>query len=162
MSDYLYNHNANTDWAYPTSTETDAMIAGAREAFADLFGGTSAHEIVFGLNMTTLTFHIARALGRGWGPGDEVVVTQLDHQANVGPWRALERERGILVRRAHFDPDAGELDLDELAECIGPRTRLVAIGAASNALGTINDVPRIVELAHNAGALAFVDAVPMA
>jgi len=159
MSDYLYNHNANTDWAYPTSIETDAMIAGAREAFADLFGGTSAHEIVFGLNMTTLTFHVARALGRGWGPGDEVVVTQLDHQANVAPWCALERERGILVRRVRFDPETGELDLDELAECIGPRTRLVAIGAASNALGTINDIPRIVELAHNVGALAFVDAV---
>jgi len=159
MSDYLYHHNANTDWAYPTSIETDAIIAGARVAFADLFGGGSADEIVFGLNMTTLTFHVARALGRGWGPGDEVVVTQLDHQANVAPWRDLARERGITVRMVHFDAVTGELDLEELAAFIGPRTRLVAIGAASNALGTINDIPRIVELAHAAGALAFVDAV---
>lgn len=159
MSDYLFNHNANTDWAYPTSIETDAMIASARATYADLFGGASAEEIVFGLNMTTLTFHVAPALGRAWGPGDEVVVTQLDHQANVAPWRALAQERGITVRMAHFDPDSGELDLEELAKCIGPRTRLVAVGAASNALGTINDIPRIMELAHAAGALAFVDAV---
>lgn len=159
MSDYLLNHNANTDWAYPTSIETDAIIAGARSAFADLFGGASAEEIVFGLNMTTLTFHVARALGRGWGPGDEVVVTQLDHQANVAPWRALARERGISIRLVHFDPVSGELDMEELARSINPRTKLVAIGAASNALGTINDVPRITGMAHAAGALAFVDAV---
>jgi cysteine desulfurase family protein (TIGR01976 family) len=159
MTDYLYNHNANTDWAYPTSMETDAIIAGARSAYVDLFGSTSVEEVVFGLNMTTLTFHVARGLGRGWGPGDEVVVTQLDHQANVAPWRALAQERGITVRMVHFDPDTGELDLEELAACIGPRTRLVAIGAASNALGTINDIPWIVKLAHSAGALAFVDAV---
>jgi cysteine desulfurase family protein (TIGR01976 family) len=159
MADYLSNHNANTDWAYPTSIETDAIIAGARSAFADLFGNGSAEEIVFGLNMTTLTFHVARAMGRGWGPGDEVVVTQLDHQANVAPWRALARERGITIRLVHFDPATGELDLRELAQSIGPRTRLVAIGAASNALGTINDIPRIVAMAHAAGALAFVDAV---
>lgn len=159
MSNYLLNHNANTDWAYPTSIETDAIIAGARTAFADLFGSASAEEIVFGLNMTTLTFHVGRALGRGWGPGDEVVVTQLDHQANVAPWRALARERGITIRLVHFDPKSGELDMEELARSITPRTKLVAIGAASNALGTINDIPRITGMAHAAGALAFVDAV---
>jgi selenocysteine lyase/cysteine desulfurase len=109
--------------------------------------------------MMTLTFHLARALGRVWGPGDEVVVTQLDHQANVGPWRALERERGITVRLVHFDPRSGELDVGELARCIGPRTRLVAAGAASNALGTVNDVPRIAALARAAGALTFIKAV---
>jgi cysteine desulfurase family protein (TIGR01976 family) len=159
MSDYLLNHNANTDWAYPTSIETDAIIAGARTAFADLFGNESAEEIVFGLNMTTLTFHVSRALGRGWGVGDEVVVTQLDHQANVAPWRALARERGITVRLVHFDPVLGELDMEELARSITPRTKLVAIGAASNALGTINDIARITGMAHAVGALAFVDAV---
>jgi cysteine desulfurase family protein (TIGR01976 family) len=159
MRDYLLNHNANTDWAYPTSIETDAIIAGARSAFADLFGSASAEEIVFGLNMTTLTFHVARALGHGWGPGDEVVVTQLDHQANVAPWQTLERERGITIRLVHFDPVSGELDMDELARSINQRTKLVAVGAASNALGTINDIPRIAGMAHAAGALAFVDAV---
>jgi cysteine desulfurase family protein (TIGR01976 family) len=159
MSDYLSNHNANTDWAYPTSIETDAIIAGARSAFADLFGNASAEEIVFGLNMTTLTFHVARALGRGWGPGDEVVVTQLDHQANVAPWRALARERGITIRLVHFDAASGELDMAELARSINSRTRLVAIGAASNALGTINDIAQITKMAHAAGALAYVDAV---
>lgn len=159
MTDYLLNHNANTDWAYPTSIETDAIIAGARLAFADLFGSASAEEIAFGLNMTTLTFHVARALGRGWSRGDEVVVTQLDHQANVAPWRTLVQERGITIRLVDFDPVSGELDMEDLARSINSRTKLVAIGAASNALGTINDVPQITGLAHAAGALAFVDAV---
>ena len=159
VADYLAHHNANTYWNFPTSAETDAILSEARSAFADLLNAESPSEIVFGNNMTTLTFHLARALGRGWGPGDEVVVTELDHQANVAPWTAIARERGITVRTARFDPDSGALDLDDLARAIGPRTRLVAVGAASNALGTVNDVPRIVALAHSAGALAFVDAV---
>jgi cysteine desulfurase family protein (TIGR01976 family) len=159
VSDYLLHHNANTDWEYPTSIETDAMIAASRSAFADLLNARSVEEIAFGNNMTTLTFHLARALGRGWGPEDEVVVTELDHQANVAPWTAIARERGITVRTVRFDPVTGELDLGELARMVGPRTRLVAIGAASNALGTVNDVKTIVGLAHAAGALAFVDAV---
>ncbi|HWZ59452.1 MAG TPA: cysteine desulfurase-like protein [Gemmatimonadaceae bacterium] len=159
VTDYLLYHNANTHWVYPTSVETDAAIEGARSAFADLFHARSAEEIVFGNNMTTVTFHLARALGRAWGPGDEVVVTELDHQANVAPWTAIARERGITVRTVRFDPATGELDLDDLARMVGPRTRLVAVGAASNALGTVNDVRTIVGLAHAAGALAFVDAV---
>jgi cysteine desulfurase family protein (TIGR01976 family) len=159
VSDYLLHHNANTDWEYPTSIETDAMIAASRSAFADLLNARSVEEIAFGNNMTTLTFHLARSLGRGWGPEDEVVVTELDHQANVAPWTAIARERGITVRTVRFDPVTGELDLGELARMVGPRTRLVAIGAASNALGTVNDVKTIVGLAHAAGALAFVDAV---
>ena len=158
MSDYLYHHNANTHWVYPTSVETDEAIAGARAALADLLNA-SPGEIAFGQNMTTLTFHLARALGRGWGAGDEVVVTELDHQANVAPWRALEQERGITVRVARMLPESGELDLDDLARLLGPRTRLVAIGAASNAIGTITDVARAARLAHEAGALVFVDAV---
>ena len=158
MTDYLYHHNANTDWAYPSSEETDAMIRAAREAAADLFNA-SADEVVFGANMTTLTFHVARSLGRRWKPGDEVIVTDLDHQGNVAPWRAIERERGITIHVVPFSPATGELDFDAFARLLSPRTRLVAIGAASNALGTVNDVAAIARLAREAGALVFVDAV---
>jgi cysteine desulfurase family protein (TIGR01976 family) len=157
MSDYLLHHNANTHWAYPTSIETDAALAAAREALADFLGGRP-DEIAFGANMTTLTFHLARALGRQWS-GGELVVTELDHHANSDPWRDLARARGLTVRAVRFDAETGQLDLADLAAAIGPRTRLVAIGAASNALGTINDVRRVADLAHAAGALAFVDAV---
>jgi cysteine desulfurase family protein (TIGR01976 family) len=158
MSDYLFHHNANAHWAFPTSIETDAALWTAREVVAD-FLAAAPSEIVFGANMTTLTFHIARALGRGWGSGDEVVVTDLDHHANVDPWRAVAAERDIVVRSAPFDTETGELDLQALESMIGPRTRLLAIGGASNALGTINDVPRAAALARRAGALVFVDAV---
>ncbi len=158
MEDYLLHHNANTHWLYPTSTETDAAIADAREALAD-FVNASPSEIAFGANMTTLTFHLARALGRQWGPGDEIVVTELDHHANIDPWRALERERGVTVRMCRFDPATGQLDMENLTRAVGPRTRLLAVGGASNALGTINDLPRAVALARAAGALTFVDAV---
>jgi cysteine desulfurase family protein (TIGR01976 family) len=158
VSDYLLNHNANTHWAYPTSVETDEALAAARAAFADFLGGRPS-EIAFGANMTTLTFHLGRALGRRWAPGDEIVVTELDHHANVDPWRQLARVRDFVVRTARFRPDTGQLDMDDLAEALGPRTRLVAIGAASNALGTKSDVRRAAELAHAKGALLFVDAV---
>ncbi len=158
MSDYLYHHNANTHWNYPTSAETDAMLQAAREAAADFVNATW-REIAFGNNMTTLTFHLARALGRGWGPGDEIVVTELDHHANVAPWRALERERGVTIRVARMDPARGVLDWDHLAAQLSPRTRLLAIGAASNALGTMTDIAEAVKLARAVGALTFVDAV---
>ncbi len=158
MADYLYHHNANTHWPYPSSAETDAMIADARAAAADLVNATP-DEIVFGANMTTLTFHVARALGRAWGPGDEVIVTELDHQGNVAPWQALARERGITIRVVPFDAATGELDLEALSRFLSPRTRLVAVGAASNALGTINDLMTIGRLARSAGALFYVDAV---
>jgi cysteine desulfurase family protein (TIGR01976 family) len=158
MSDYLLNHNANTHWAYPTSVETDEALGAARAAFADFLGGRPS-EIAFGANMTTLTFHLGRALGRRWAPGDEIVVTELDHHANVDPWRQLARVRDFVVRTVRFRPDTGQLDMHDLAGALGPRTRLVAIGAASNALGTKSDVRRAAELAHAKGALAFVDAV---
>jgi cysteine desulfurase family protein (TIGR01976 family) len=158
MADYLYRHNANTHWAFPTSHETDQIIADARRAVAD-FLNASPGEVAFGANMTTLTFHLARALGRRWGPGDEIVVTELDHHANIDPWRALERERGVTVRVARMVPEAGRLDRDDLRRQLSGRTRLVAVGAASNALGTISDVAEAARLAHAAGALAFVDAV---
>ncbi len=158
MLDYLYHHNANTHWAYPSSVETDVAIGLARAALAELLGA-AADEIAFGANMTTLTFHLARALGRNWGPGDEVVVTELDHHADIAPWQALARERGITLRWVGVDPDRGILDRGSLEAAVTPRTRLVAIGAASNAIGTINDLAHAVALARAAGALSFVDAV---
>jgi cysteine desulfurase family protein (TIGR01976 family) len=156
--DYLLLHNANTHWRYPTSEETDALLAGARGAMADFLGGDPS-EVAFGANMTTLTFHVARALARGWREGDDVVVTELDHNANVDPWRALEKEKGIVVRAIPVLPKAAQLDLEALPELLTGRTRLVAVGGASNAVGTINDVAKIASLAHARGALVFVDAV---
>lgn len=158
VSAYLIRHNANTHWEYPTSAETDAIIAEARAAMAG-FLGCDPDEVAFGANMTTLTFHLGRAVGRQLSPGDEVVVTDLDHHANVDPWRAMADERGAVVRRVPFDPGRGTLDLCALERSIGSRTRVVAIGAASNALGTINDIRRAVELARGVGAFVFVDAV---
>jgi cysteine desulfurase family protein (TIGR01976 family) len=158
MADYLYHHNANTHWPYPTSQETDALIAGARSALADFLGATPG-EIAFGANMTTLTFHLARGLGRSWGPGDRVLITELDHHANVAPWRALEQERGITVLSVPLVPATGQLDWDRLEELLAAKPRLLAIGAASNALGTITDVTRAAAMARELGALTFVDAV---
>src|SRR5262245_52461341 len=158
MSDYLLHHNANTHWVYPTSQETDELIAEARSAVADFLNG-AADEVAFGANMTTLTFHLARGLGRQWSPGDEVIVTELDHHANVAPWRRLEQERGITIRTVPLRTETGQLDWPALERAIGPRTRLVAIGGASNALGTVNDLAAAAALARNAGALTFVDAV---
>ncbi|MFN2475599.1 MAG: cysteine desulfurase-like protein [Chthoniobacterales bacterium] len=158
MADYLLHHNANTHWAFPTSRETDAIILGAREAVADLLNA-SPDEIAFGANMTTLTFHLARAIGRGLKSGDEIVITELDHHANVAPWRALEKERGITIRVARMIPETGQLDWAHFGEQLNGRTKLVTIGAASNALGTITDVRRAGEMAHNVGAQIFVDAV---
>jgi cysteine desulfurase family protein (TIGR01976 family) len=158
MEDYLYHHNANTHWPYPTSEETDALIAQARAALAD-FLGASPTEIVFGANMTSLTFHLARGLGRGWGPADTVVITELDHHANVAPWRALERDRGLTVLSVPVVGKTGQLDWDRLEAHLATGPRLLAIGAASNALGTITDVGRAVEMAGAAGVLTFVDAV---
>ncbi|MGD9588540.1 MAG: cysteine desulfurase-like protein [Pyrinomonadaceae bacterium] len=161
MTDYLFNHNANTHWEYPTSNETDAIIADARTAFAEMFNA-SAEEIVFGQNMTSLTFHLAHALGRGWAEGDEFIVTELDHHANVDTWRSLERDRGMVCRVLPFDTESGQLMLDKLPGLINERTRIVAIGAASNAIGTINDFAEVCQLARTAGALSFVDAVHFA
>ncbi|HWN19111.1 MAG TPA: cysteine desulfurase-like protein [Gemmatimonadales bacterium] len=158
MTDYLYHHNANTHWPYPTSEETDALVAGARSALADFLGATPG-EIAFGANMTTLAFHLSRGLGRGWGPGDRVLITELDHHANVAPWRALERDRGITVLSVPLLPATGQLDWAKLEELLATKPRLLAIGAASNALGTITDVGRAAAMARSVGALSFVDAV---
>jgi cysteine desulfurase family protein (TIGR01976 family) len=157
MTDYLLHHNANTHWAFATSRETDQALLQARAALADWIGG-APEEIVFGANMTTLTLHLGRALGRQWRAGDVVVVTELDHHANSDTWRALAQERGVEIRTVRMRED-GCLDEDDLARKLTPGTRLLAVGAASNALGTINDVPRLVQQAHAAGALVFVDGV---
>jgi cysteine desulfurase family protein (TIGR01976 family) len=158
VTDYLLHHNANTHWAFPTSIETDAIVAAARAALAD-FLHAEPNEIVFGANMTTLTFHLARALGRAFGPGDEIVITELDHHANIAPWQALGKERGLTIRTVKMIPENGRLDWDHFGRQLSPRTRLVAVGAASNALGTINDVRRAGAMAHAVGAQIFVDAV---
>jgi cysteine desulfurase family protein (TIGR01976 family) len=158
MSDYLYHHNANTHWAYPTSEETDAAIEAARQGCAD-FLNASSKEIAFGANMTTLTFHLARALGAQFGNGDEIIVTELDHHANVAPWHRLAIERGVRVKTAKLVPGTGQLDWEDFEQLVTKRTKLIAIGAASNALGTINDVGRAIRMARAVGALVFVDAV---
>ena len=157
ISNYLRRDNANTGGAYQTSRHTDAMIAEARSAMAD-FLHCPADEIVFGPNMTSLTFMISRAIGRELGPGDEILVTRLDHDANVSPWLALE-EKGVTIRWAEIHQEDCTLDVEDLAAKLNSKTRLVAVGYASNAVGTINPVKEIVRLAHSAGALAYVDAV---
>lgn len=158
MLDYLYNHNANTHWNYPSSAETDRALVDAREALAD-FLNAAPDEIAFGANMTTLNFHLSRALGRQWGADDEVIITELDHHANVGPWQRLAAERGVKLRVVKMIPETGQLDYAHMESLVGNRTRLIAVGGASNAMGTINDLPRVVKLAHGAGALVLVDAV---
>src|SRR5213079_2324505 len=158
MNDYLYHHNANTHWAYPTSAETDVIIDSARSVLAD-FLKAGPTEIVFGANMTTLTFHLARSLGRGCRRDDEILVTELDHHANIEPWRRLENERGAKLRIVKMIPETGKLDWDDFSRLLTKRTKLVAVGAASNALGTINDVRRAAEMAHSLDAQIFVDAV---
>jgi cysteine desulfurase family protein (TIGR01976 family) len=162
MVDYLYHHNANTHWEFPSSSETDSALLASRLALADFLNATPA-EIAFGANMTTLTFHVARAIGRRLGPGDAIIVTELDHHANIDPWRALERERGITILQVPMIPETGELDLTGLDRCLNDRrSRLLAIGAASNALGTINDVARAVAMAREAEVMSFIDAVHFA
>ena len=158
MTDYLLENNANTHWAYPTSVETDRMIGRARQTLGD-FLNAGADEIAFGANMTTITFHLSRALARGWKAGDEIVVTELDHRANVDPWLAVARDHGLVVQMVRADAERGTLDWDDLRRKLSPRTKLLAIGAASNALGTITDVAAATALAHEVGALSFVDAV---
>ena len=158
ISAYLRHNNANTGGAYATSRRTDAMIAEARSAMAD-FLHCGADEVAFGPNMTTLTFAISRAIGRDLKPGDEIVVTRLDHDANVSPWLAMAEDRGITVRWAEIHNEDCTLDMADLASKINSKTKLVAAGYASNAVGTINPVKEIVKLAHAAGALAYIDAV---
>jgi cysteine desulfurase family protein (TIGR01976 family) len=158
VTDYLVHHNANTHWEYPTSHETDAIIESARHTLAD-FLNASANEIVFGPNTTSIIYHLSRALGRTLGPGDEIVITELEHHANVAPWQALVVERGVTLNVAQMDPESGQLDWNDFERLVTRRTKMVAFGAGCNALGTVNDYRRAVGLAHSVGALALVDAV---
>ncbi len=158
IEEYLTNANANTYGAFLTSRRTNEMILGVRAAAADLFN-CAPEEVVFGQNMTTITLGLARAIGRELKAGDEVVVTTLDHDANVGPWRALE-ERGVVVRQVDIHEEDCTLDLEDLQrKIIRGKTKLVAVGYASNMVGTINPVAQITKMAHDAGALMFIDAV---
>ncbi|MGA2354217.1 MAG: cysteine desulfurase-like protein, partial [Terriglobales bacterium] len=157
ISDYLSHNNANTGGAYLTSRNTDRVIVEARAAMGD-FLNCDADEIVFGPNMTTLTYSISRSLGRDLGPGDEIVVTLLDHDANFSPWKALE-EKGVIIRAVKFNEADCTLDMRDLAAKIGERTKIVAVGYASNAVGTINDVAEVVRLARQVGAVSYIDAV---
>ena len=159
---YLTGSNANTHGAFATSQRTDALLAEAHAAMADLLNAADPREIVIGPNMTTLTFAIARAIGRTLTAGDEIVVTALDHDANVAPWLALQEERGVVVQMADIDAATCTLNMADLRSKITERTKVVAVGYASNAVGTINDVATIIGWAKEVGALSYIDAVQYA
>ncbi len=161
MVDYLSRRNANTHGVFETSVRTDATIDRARQAAADLLGADPG-EIVFGNNMTSLTFNLARSLTKEFGPRDEVVVTRLDHDADIMPWVRLAEDKKAKVNWVDIDMENCTLDMNHVESLINPNTKLVAVGYASNASGTINDVKRIVELARTNGAYSFVDAVQYA
>lgn len=156
---YLEASNANHGGAFAAAIESDAILDEVHAAGADFLGAHDPGEIAFGPNMTTLTFAVSRALGRDLAPGAEIVVTRLDHDANVAPWLAMAEERGLVVRWLELAEDGATLDLDGLDDVLTPSTAVVAVGLASNALGTVNDVGRVIEAAHAVGALAYVDAV---
>ncbi len=159
INDYFLASNANHGGAFAASFETDEIVHDVRVAMADLLGATDADEISFGPNMTTITFALSRAIGATFATGDEIVVTRLDHDANVAPWLRVAEEHGLVVRWVGIREDDCTLDLEDLERVLGPRTRLVAVGLASNAVGTINPVPHISKLVHAAGAQLWVDAV---
>ena len=159
ISRYLLHLNANHGGVFGTSVESDELLHEAHQAFADLTGAESADEIAFGQNMTSLTFAFSRALAKTWNAGDEIVVTALDHDANISPWVLAARDAGVTVRWVRFSEVDFTLNLDELAEVLNAKTRLVAVGSASSATGGINPVKQIAEMAHQHGALVYVDAV---
>jgi len=160
IQSYLLNANANTCGAFLTSRRTDEMLASAREAMADFFH-SAKDEVVFGQNMTTITFALSRAFARDLQPGDEILLTILDHDANFSPWKALE-EKGVVIRQVDIREDDCTLDMQDLQRKLTSRTKLVAFGLASNSVGTINPVAEITRLAHAAGALVYIDAVHFA
>jgi cysteine desulfurase family protein (TIGR01976 family) len=157
IQSYLMNANANTCGAFLTSRRTDEMIAATRAAMADFFR-CDRDEVVFGQNMTTITFSISRSIGRELNPGDEILLTTLDHDANFSPWKALE-EKGVIIRQVDIREEDCTLDLEDLKNKLNQKTKLVAVGYASNAVGTINPVAEITRLAHQAGAMVYIDAV---
>jgi cysteine desulfurase family protein (TIGR01976 family) len=162
MTRYLTTCNANHGGVFATSRESDAVLHEAHQAAADLLNAPSVDEVVFGQNMTTLTFHLSRAFGRTLRAGDELLVTRLDHDANVSPWLLAARDAGTVVRFVDIHPEDCTLDLDDFRRQLNPHVRLVAVTCASNAVGTVNDVRQITRLAHDAGALVYLDAVHFA
>ena len=162
LTDYLVRSNANHGGVFRTSQTSDELIRSTRLAMADFLGASRPEEIIFGHNMTTLTFALSRAMGRDILPGDEFIVTRLDHDANIAPWCQMAEERGALIHFVDFHPEDCTLDYQDLENKLSSKTRLVAVGHASNAVGTIQDVKRIAELAHACGAWCFVDSVQYA
>ena len=159
---YLIESNANHEGAFATSIASDAVLDEAHRAMADFYNAASPEEIVFGNNMTTLTLHLSRSISREWMVGDEIVVTRLDHDANVTPWVLAAQDRGVKVNWVDFDVEDGTLKLDDLQKALERKPRLLAVGYASNSLGTINPVSKIIKMAHDAGALVYIDAVQYA
>jgi selenocysteine lyase/cysteine desulfurase len=162
MNQYLVEMNANHDGVFASSRESDALIHETRAAAADFLGASRPDEVVFGPNMTSLTFNLSRSLARWLNPGDEIVVTRLDHDANITPWTLIAEERGCTIRWVDFDVEDGTLRLDTLEAALEHKPKIVAVGYASNALGTINPVKKITQMAKSAGALVFIDAVQYA
>ncbi len=159
MADYLRRGSSNLGGPFQTSHEADFVIEEARKSIRDLLNARRPEEIVFGQNMTSLTFAVSRAIAREWQPGDEIIVTNIDHDANISPWLRAADDRGVTVRRLDFRPEDCTLALETLPGLLNARTRLGAVNYASNAVGTINDVAKVTEMAHAAGALVYVDAV---
>src|SRR5512147_312398 len=153
ISRYLIECNANHEGAFATSIASDAVLDEAHRAMADFYNAASPEEIVFGNNMTTLTLHISRSISREWKAGDEIVVTRLDHDANVTPWVLAAQDRGVKVNWVDFDVEDGTLKLDDLQKALERKPRLLAVGYASNSLGTINPVERIIKMAHEVGTI---------
>jgi len=162
MNNYLVEHNANHEGAFATSRESDALVEETRQTAADFINARDSQEIVFGPNMTSLTFNLSRSLVRTFNPGDEIVVTRLDHDANITPWVMAAEDHGCKVRWVDFHPEDGSLNMDDMQAAINRHPRLVAVGYASNALGTINPVAKITQMAHEAGSLVYIDAVQYA
>lgn len=162
INNYLLECNANHEGAFATSMASDAVLEEAHQAMADFYNAASAHEIIFGANMTTLTLHVSRSISRAWNPGDEIVVTRLDHDANVTPWLLAAQDRGCKVTWVDFDVEDGTLKLDSLQRALENKPRFLAVGYASNALGTINPLASIIQMAHAAGTMVYVDAVQYA
>lgn len=162
IQDYYLHNNANHGGAFRTSRSSDAVVREARQAMADFLNAARPEEIIFGQNMTSLTLHISRSLARTLNPGDEIVVTRLDHDANIAPWLLIAEDRGCRIHWVDIHPEDCTLAMDDMERQITERTKIVAVGYASNAVGTVNDVQRIVQLAHRVGALCFIDAVQYA
>jgi cysteine desulfurase family protein (TIGR01976 family) len=159
---YLTFHNANHGGAFPTSYDSDAVLDEAHSAMAEFLNAASKDEVIFGNNMTTLTLHMSRSIARQWEKGDKIVVTRLDHDANISPWVLVAQERGVDVIHVDFNPEDGTLNMQEMERALAEKPRFVAVGYASNALGTINPVKKIIEMAHAVGAQVYIDAVQYA